>query len=199
MYNSRRFLIVFFFLLHFRTIICRKTGSKQQSVKAIDVKIETDPFVNDQYDAFCVKDEGQHWYTIEIMRSNCCLETLEVLPLIFLPLRGKVEILKKNLYSNVLLCEPTATKTLVAGNKLHYHLSLLQFIKLKDHCWSERYHFGVQRTYLWKMIYVAPSEIPEASPALSTVTECNSGIWLPTTKHCVVAYLSVHCIYMKVI
>ncbi|KFO07299.1 Sushi domain-containing protein 5, partial [Balearica regulorum gibbericeps] len=39
------------------TIICRKTGSKQQSVKAIDVKIETDPFVNDQYDAFCVKDE----------------------------------------------------------------------------------------------------------------------------------------------
>lgn len=63
-------------------------------MKAIDVKIETDPFVNDQYDAFCVKDEGQHWYTIEIMHSNCCLETLEVLPLIFLPMRGKVEILK---------------------------------------------------------------------------------------------------------
>ncbi|NXJ78871.1 SUSD5 protein, partial [Trogon melanurus] len=41
------------------TIICRKTGSKQQSVKAIDVKIETDPFVNDQYDAFCVKDEDK--------------------------------------------------------------------------------------------------------------------------------------------
>ncbi|KAI1242959.1 hypothetical protein IHE44_0000524 [Lamprotornis superbus] len=38
-------------------IICRKTGSKLQSVKAIDVKIETDPFVNDQYDAFCIKDE----------------------------------------------------------------------------------------------------------------------------------------------
>uniref|UniRef100_A0A8C0ZGA5 Sushi domain containing 5 n=1 Tax=Cyanistes caeruleus TaxID=156563 RepID=A0A8C0ZGA5_CYACU len=35
------------------------TGSKQQSVKAIDVKIETDPFVNDQYDAFCVKDEDK--------------------------------------------------------------------------------------------------------------------------------------------
>lgn len=50
----------FLLLLYFRTIICRKTGSKQQSVKAIDVKIETDPFVNDQYDAFCVKDEGQH-------------------------------------------------------------------------------------------------------------------------------------------
>ncbi|NWS56870.1 SUSD5 protein, partial [Chunga burmeisteri] len=41
------------------TIICRKTGSKQQSVKAIDVKIETDPFVNDQYDAFCIKDEDK--------------------------------------------------------------------------------------------------------------------------------------------
>ncbi|NXW54499.1 SUSD5 protein, partial [Eurystomus gularis] len=41
------------------TIICRKTGSKQQSVKAIDVKIETRPFVNDQYDAFCVKDEDK--------------------------------------------------------------------------------------------------------------------------------------------
>ncbi|NXF77810.1 SUSD5 protein, partial [Sclerurus mexicanus] len=41
------------------TIICRQTGSKQQSVKAIDVKIETDPFVNDQYDAFCVKDEDK--------------------------------------------------------------------------------------------------------------------------------------------
>ncbi|XP_071416749.1 sushi domain-containing protein 5 [Pithys albifrons albifrons] len=41
------------------TITCRKTGSKQQSVKAIDVKIETDPFVNDQYDAFCVKDEDK--------------------------------------------------------------------------------------------------------------------------------------------
>ncbi|NWX14532.1 SUSD5 protein, partial [Aegotheles bennettii] len=41
------------------TIICRKTGSKQQSVKAIDVKIETDRFVNDQYDAFCVKDEDK--------------------------------------------------------------------------------------------------------------------------------------------
>ncbi|NXL64222.1 SUSD5 protein, partial [Chordeiles acutipennis] len=41
------------------TIICRKTGSKQQSVKAIDVKIETDAFVNDQYDAFCVKDEDR--------------------------------------------------------------------------------------------------------------------------------------------
>ncbi|NWW82374.1 SUSD5 protein, partial [Climacteris rufus] len=41
------------------TIICRKTGSKQQSVKAIDVKIETSPFVNDQYDAFCVKDEDK--------------------------------------------------------------------------------------------------------------------------------------------
>ncbi|KFQ82857.1 Sushi domain-containing protein 5, partial [Phaethon lepturus] len=41
------------------TIICRKTGSKQQSVKAIDVKIETHPFVNDQYDAFCVKDEDK--------------------------------------------------------------------------------------------------------------------------------------------
>ncbi|KFV53105.1 Sushi domain-containing protein 5, partial [Tyto alba] len=41
------------------TIICRKTGSKQQSVKAIDVKIETDSFVNDQYDAFCVKDEDK--------------------------------------------------------------------------------------------------------------------------------------------
>ncbi|NXK35440.1 SUSD5 protein, partial [Piprites chloris] len=41
------------------TIICRKTGSKQQSVKAIDVKIETDPFVNDQYGAFCVKDEDK--------------------------------------------------------------------------------------------------------------------------------------------
>ncbi|XP_008491389.1 sushi domain-containing protein 5 [Calypte anna] len=41
------------------TIICRKTGSKQQSMKAIDVKIETDPFVNDQYDAFCVKDEDK--------------------------------------------------------------------------------------------------------------------------------------------
>ncbi|NWV01490.1 SUSD5 protein, partial [Upupa epops] len=41
------------------TIICRKTGSKQQSVKAIDVKIETDPFVDDQYDAFCVKDEDK--------------------------------------------------------------------------------------------------------------------------------------------
>ncbi|NXP79297.1 SUSD5 protein, partial [Ramphastos sulfuratus] len=41
------------------TITCRKTGSKQQSVKAIDVKIETDRFVNDQYDAFCVKDEDK--------------------------------------------------------------------------------------------------------------------------------------------
>ncbi|NWI50853.1 SUSD5 protein, partial [Calyptomena viridis] len=41
------------------TIICRKTGSKQQSVKAIDVKIETHPFVKDQYDAFCVKDEDK--------------------------------------------------------------------------------------------------------------------------------------------
>ncbi|NXP47206.1 SUSD5 protein, partial [Heliornis fulica] len=41
------------------TIICRKTGSKQQSVKAIDVRIETAPFVNDQYDAFCVKDEDK--------------------------------------------------------------------------------------------------------------------------------------------
>ncbi|KAM6134567.1 sushi domain-containing protein 5 [Pterocles gutturalis] len=41
------------------TIICRKTGSKQQSVKAIDVKLETGPFVNDQYDAFCVKDEDK--------------------------------------------------------------------------------------------------------------------------------------------
>ncbi|NXI37643.1 SUSD5 protein, partial [Galbula dea] len=41
------------------TIICRKTGSKQQSVKAIDVKIETHPFVNDQFDAFCVKDEDK--------------------------------------------------------------------------------------------------------------------------------------------
>ncbi|XP_035174898.1 sushi domain-containing protein 5 isoform X2 [Oxyura jamaicensis] len=41
------------------TIICRKTGSKQQSLKAIDVKIETDPFVNDQYDAFCVTDEDE--------------------------------------------------------------------------------------------------------------------------------------------
>ncbi|XP_068008739.1 sushi domain-containing protein 5 [Melanerpes formicivorus] len=41
------------------TIICRKTGSKQQSVKAIDVKIETNRFVNDQYDAFCVKDEDK--------------------------------------------------------------------------------------------------------------------------------------------
>ncbi|NXG68863.1 SUSD5 protein, partial [Baryphthengus martii] len=41
------------------TIICRKTGSKQQSVKAIDVKIETDPFVKGQYDAFCVKDEDK--------------------------------------------------------------------------------------------------------------------------------------------
>ncbi|XP_027531934.1 sushi domain-containing protein 5 [Neopelma chrysocephalum] len=41
------------------TIICRKTGSKQQSVKAIDVKIETDPFVNDPYGAFCVKDEDK--------------------------------------------------------------------------------------------------------------------------------------------
>ncbi|XP_035174897.1 sushi domain-containing protein 5 isoform X1 [Oxyura jamaicensis] len=41
------------------TIICRKTGSKQQSLKAIDVKIETDPFVNDQYDAFCVTDEDK--------------------------------------------------------------------------------------------------------------------------------------------
>uniref|UniRef100_A0A8B9QE78 Sushi domain containing 5 n=1 Tax=Apteryx owenii TaxID=8824 RepID=A0A8B9QE78_APTOW len=41
------------------TIICRKMGSKQQSVKAIDVKIETEPFVNDQYDAFCVKDEDK--------------------------------------------------------------------------------------------------------------------------------------------
>ncbi|NXG25835.1 SUSD5 protein, partial [Grallaria varia] len=41
------------------TIICRKMGSKQQSVKTIDVKIETDPFVNDQYGAFCVKDEDK--------------------------------------------------------------------------------------------------------------------------------------------
>ncbi|NXU54417.1 SUSD5 protein, partial [Turnix velox] len=41
------------------TIICRKTGSKQPSLKAIDVKIETHPFVNDQYDAFCVKDEDK--------------------------------------------------------------------------------------------------------------------------------------------
>ncbi|NXS58887.1 SUSD5 protein, partial [Brachypteracias leptosomus] len=41
------------------TIICRKTGSKQQSVKAIDVKIEPGPFVNGQYDAFCVKDEDK--------------------------------------------------------------------------------------------------------------------------------------------
>ncbi|NWX46132.1 SUSD5 protein, partial [Steatornis caripensis] len=41
------------------TIVCRKTGSKQQSMKAIDVKIETDPFVNDKYDAFCVKDEDK--------------------------------------------------------------------------------------------------------------------------------------------
>ncbi|NXF89193.1 SUSD5 protein, partial [Eubucco bourcierii] len=41
------------------TITCRKTGSKQQNVKAIDVKIETDRFVNDQYDAFCVKDEDK--------------------------------------------------------------------------------------------------------------------------------------------
>ncbi|KAM8811568.1 sushi domain-containing protein 5 [Eudromia elegans] len=41
------------------TIICRKTGSKQQSVKAIDVKIESHPFENDQYDAFCVKDEDK--------------------------------------------------------------------------------------------------------------------------------------------
>ncbi|NWS91703.1 SUSD5 protein, partial [Toxostoma redivivum] len=40
-------------------IMCRKTGSKLQSMKAIDVKIETDPFVNDQYDAFCIKDEGK--------------------------------------------------------------------------------------------------------------------------------------------
>ncbi|XP_009555002.1 sushi domain-containing protein 5 [Cuculus canorus] len=41
------------------TITCRTTGSKQQSVKAIDVKIETNTFVNDQYDAFCVKDEDK--------------------------------------------------------------------------------------------------------------------------------------------
>ncbi|NXG44308.1 SUSD5 protein, partial [Psilopogon haemacephalus] len=41
------------------TITCRKTGSKQQSVKAIDVKIETGRFVNGQYDAFCVKDEDK--------------------------------------------------------------------------------------------------------------------------------------------
>ncbi|XP_010151596.1 PREDICTED: sushi domain-containing protein 5 [Eurypyga helias] len=41
------------------TIICRKTGSKQQNVKTIDVKIETDSFENDQYDAFCVKDEDK--------------------------------------------------------------------------------------------------------------------------------------------
>ncbi|XP_014743105.1 PREDICTED: sushi domain-containing protein 5 [Sturnus vulgaris] len=40
-------------------IICRKMGSKLKSMKAIDVKIETDPFVNDQYDAFCIKDEDK--------------------------------------------------------------------------------------------------------------------------------------------
>uniref|UniRef100_A0A8C3V863 Sushi domain containing 5 n=1 Tax=Catharus ustulatus TaxID=91951 RepID=A0A8C3V863_CATUS len=55
----KRFLIFFLFLFYFRTIICRKMGSKLQSVKAIDVKIETDPFVNDQYDAFCIKDEDK--------------------------------------------------------------------------------------------------------------------------------------------
>lgn len=36
------------------------------------------------------------------------------------------------------------------------------------------------------------SDIPEASPTLSTVTKCNLEIWLPATKHCVVAYLSIY-------
>lgn len=69
-------------------------GSKLQSVKAIDVKIETDPFVNDQYDAFCIKDEGQHWYILEIMQSHHCLATLNVLPSIFLLLREKKGMLR---------------------------------------------------------------------------------------------------------
>ncbi|XP_025059895.1 sushi domain-containing protein 5 [Alligator sinensis] len=41
------------------TMVCSKTGSKQQNVKAIDVKIETDPFLSGRYDALCVKDEDK--------------------------------------------------------------------------------------------------------------------------------------------
>lgn len=53
-------------------MVCSKTGSKQQNVKAIDVKIETNPFLSGRYDALCVKDEGQHSYVTEIMCIHYC-------------------------------------------------------------------------------------------------------------------------------
>ncbi|XP_034616916.1 sushi domain-containing protein 5 [Trachemys scripta elegans] len=42
-----------------RTMVCSKTGSNQQSVKAIDVNIENDPSPSGRYNAFCVKDEDK--------------------------------------------------------------------------------------------------------------------------------------------
>ncbi|XP_006121814.2 sushi domain-containing protein 5 [Pelodiscus sinensis] len=41
------------------TMVCSKTGSNQQSVKAIDVNIENDPSPSGRYNALCVKDEDK--------------------------------------------------------------------------------------------------------------------------------------------
>ncbi|XP_061442687.1 sushi domain-containing protein 5 [Rhineura floridana] len=41
------------------TTVCNRTGSKPQSVKIIDVRIEMDPSPSGRYDALCVKNEGK--------------------------------------------------------------------------------------------------------------------------------------------
>ncbi|XP_074844311.1 sushi domain-containing protein 5 isoform X2 [Carettochelys insculpta] len=41
------------------TMVCSKTGSNQQSAKAIDVNIENDPSPSGRYNALCVKDEDE--------------------------------------------------------------------------------------------------------------------------------------------
>ncbi|XP_060637729.2 sushi domain-containing protein 5 [Anolis sagrei] len=41
------------------TTVCNRTGSKPQSVKVVDVQIETDPSPSGRYNAICVKAEGK--------------------------------------------------------------------------------------------------------------------------------------------
>ncbi|XP_064410179.1 sushi domain-containing protein 5 [Latimeria chalumnae] len=41
------------------TTICNKLGTGQQSMKAIDVQIESEPYLSGQYDSFCIKDKDK--------------------------------------------------------------------------------------------------------------------------------------------
>lgn len=67
--DSRRelFLIIFnpefsslsAFFVCFRTTVCSKGSGEQQIMRAVDVRIESNPVPGGTYSALCIKDEGQ--------------------------------------------------------------------------------------------------------------------------------------------